>query len=460
MPVLFNKYYPVRDIIFFLGEGWLIFMSILLANWFFQGGGIFMIDLAINCLQALVVTSVFQLCLYFFDLYDLKKDTSMPDTFTRIMQAFGVGCILLGSLYYLLPTIIISTRIFWLGYLVICATVFIWRAVYYSVLRRKLFVQQVVIIGTGRLASDIAMEIEGRHDSVYKVVAFIGRDEPRFNPNAAPVYHKLEDLSDRLHTLEIERIIVALDDRRGVTPLATLLQCKIHGIAIEHGVSFYERATGKILVERVDPSWLIFSEGFGLSRWRYLVKRIGDVVFSVVLLTFSLPVMVMTALIIKLESRGSIFYIQERVGWHGIPFKVIKFRSMCEDAEQNGAVWAAKNDSRVTRCGAFIRKVRIDELPQLWNVIKGEMSLVGPRPERAMFVEELIKSIPFYGMRHDVKPGLTGWAQICYPYGASSEDALRKLEYDLYYVKNMSIALDLLVIFHTIKTVLFQKGSR
>ena len=460
MPVLFNKYYPVRDIIFFIGEGWLIFFSILLANWFFQGSGIFMIDLTANCLQALVVTTVFQLCLYFFDLYDLKIDTSLPDTATRITQAFGLGCIMLGALYYLLPSITISTKVFWLGYLVICATVFFWRAVYYFVLRKRLFVQQVVVVGTGDLASDIAREIEGRHDSVYKLVAFIGPEEPKFNPKCAPVYPRLESLRASLEAATIERIVVALDDRRGSTPLATLLQYKMRGIVIEQGVSFYERVTGKILVQRVDPSWLIFSEGFSISRWKGVVKRLGDIVFALILFVLSLPIMLLTALLIKLESPGPLFYIQERVGRQGNNFSLIKFRSMCLDAERDGAIWARENDSRVTRCGAFIRKVRIDELPQLWNVLKGEMSLVGPRPERPVFVEELIKNIPFYRMRHDVKPGLTGWAQICYPYGASKEDALHKLEYDLYYVKNISIALDLLVIFHTIKTVLFWKGSR
>lgn len=460
MPVLFNKYYPVRDVIFFIGEGWLIFLSILLANWLFQGSGIFMIDLTVNCLQAMAVTAVFQLCLYFFDLYDLKIDTSMPDTATRITQAFGLGCILLGTLYYLLPSITISTKVFWLGYLVICATVFIWRAIYYFILRKRLFVQQVVVIGTGELASDIAREIEGRHDSGYKLAAFIGTSAPQFNPKGAPVYPRLENLDTVAERATIERIVVALDDRRGATPLTPLLKYKMRGIVVEQAVSFYERATGKILVQRVDPSWLIFSEGFSVSRWKHLVKRLGDIALSLILFVIALPIGLLTALVIKLESPGPLFYIQERVGRQGNSFNLIKFRSMCQDAERDGAIWARENDSRVTRCGAFIRKVRIDELPQLWNVLKGEMSLVGPRPERPVFVEELIKTLPFYGMRHDVKPGLTGWAQVCYPYGASKEDALHKLEYDLYYVKNLSIALDLLVIFHTIRTVLFQKGSR
>jgi exopolysaccharide biosynthesis polyprenyl glycosylphosphotransferase len=190
------------------------------------------------------------------------------------------------------------------------------------------------------------------------------------------------------------------------------------------------------------------------------VQRFFDLIVSSLLLVITSPVMLLTAIAVRLESPGPALYRQERVGLYGASFQVVKFRSMCQDAEKDGAVWAAENDSRITRCGAFIRKVRIDELPQLWNVLKGEMSLVGPRPERPMFVEELVKLIPFYGMRHDVKPGVTGWAQVNYPYGSSVEDALHKLEYDLYYVKHMSLALDAVVIFRTVKTVLLQSGAR
>jgi sugar transferase (PEP-CTERM system associated) len=232
------------------------------------------------------------------------------------------------------------------------------------------------------------------------------------------------------------------------------------GISIEQGVSFYERITGKILVEKVMPSWIIFSEGFRFSRWTYQFKRMMDLVFASALFILTLPVLLITALFIKLESPGPVFYIQERVGERNNPFRLIKFRSMRQDAEKNGAVWATENDPRVTRIGEVIRRLRIDELPQLLNVLRGEMSLVGPRPERQVFIDELVKKIPYYAIRHELKPGVTGWAQVCYPYGASELDALKKLEYDLYYLKNLSLALDLLIIFKTIKTVLARKGSR
>lgn len=460
MPIIFNRYYSARNLSFFVGEGCLMFLSIMLVNWLFKGSVIFSIDLFDCGRQALVVTVVFQLCLYFFNLYDLNSDISMPETVTRITQAFGFGCIVLAILYYLIPDLLISSRVFWTGYLVICLFIFLWRSFYYFVLRKRLFVQAVIVVGTGKLACDIAKEVEGRRDSVYKILAFVGDDDPEYNPNKAPVYLQLEDMGPGVSLQNIERIIVAPDDRRGSTPVQTLLQCKLRGIIVEHGVSFYERITGRILVERLAPSWIIFSEGFGLSRLKQSIKRGADICLAGILLVLTLPLLLLSAIIIKLESSGPILYRQERVGHYGSSFHLIKLRSMCQDAEKDGAVWASINDERVTRFGAFIRKLRIDELPQLWNVLKGEMSFVGPRPERPIFVEQLVKVIPYYGIRHVIKPGLTGWAQICYPYGASQEDALKKLEYDLYYLKNFSIALDFVIVFKTIKTVLGQRGAR
>ena len=224
-------------------------------------------------------------------------------------------------------------------------------------------------------------------------------------------------------------------------------------------MDFYERLTGKILVDKIDPSWIIYSEGFSISRVQAFIKRFFDVIIAVTLLTLTFPIMIITSFIIKIETPGPILYRQTRVGKKQQLFKVTKFRSMVEDAEENGAVWAEPNDSRATRFGSFIRRTRIDELPQLVNVLRGEMSLVGPRPERPEFVKQLDEKIPYYKIRQDIRPGITGWAQINYPYGASEEDALRKLEYDLYYMKNISILLDIFIIFRTIKTVLFAKGG-
>ncbi len=460
MPRLFNRYYSPRNLSFFFGEGLLIFLSVMLVNWFFKGTNIFIIDFSDCVRQALVVTLIFQLCLYFFDLYDLSREISPSDTVTRIFQAFGFGCIGLAVVYYLLPDLLITTQVFWACFILICLAVMSLRAIYFYVLRKRLFVQVIIIIGTGKLATDIAIEVEGKSDSGYKILGFIGKEEPGFNPNKAPIFGVLEDLSDSLISEKVDRIVVAPDDRRGTIPVQTLIQCKMRGIVMDQGVAFYEQITGKILVERLDPSWIFFSEGFGFSRWKRSLKRMLDLSLSLPMLIASIPILLVSALIIKLESSGPVFYQQERIGEHSSTFKLIKLRSMCQDAEKNGAVWASVNDDRVTRFGAFMRKTRIDELPQLWNVLKGEMSLVGPRPERPIFVDKLIKIIPYYDIRHATKPGVTGWAQVCYPYGASTEDALRKLEYDLYYLKNSTVPLDLFIIFKTVKTVLFGKGGR
>ncbi len=460
MPYLFNKYYPARTIVFVAGEAILIFSSLLFVNWIYRGMVIVPQEVPMLAQQALLVTLVFQLSMYFFDVYELRKDRSIVDTGVRITQAFGVGCIALAAFYYLVPAAVISTTVFWSGYFIIYILILIWRACYNYILKNRLFIQSLVIVGTGRFSSDIAREVEGRHDSPYRTIAFIGDKPPDYNPNRVQVYKDWLDLKWLMDHHHVDRIVVAIDDPRGVMPIYLLLEYKLKAVIVEQGVTFYEQLTGKILVEKVRPSWIIFSEGFTVGKIQSFMKRNFDIIVSLLLLLPALPIMAITALIIKLESPGPILYTQERVGLGRKRFKIMKFRSMVEDAEKDGAVWATANDNRVTGFGKFIRKTRIDELPQLINVLKGEMSMVGPRPERPVFVEQLKQIIPFYDIRHDVRPGVTGWAQVCYPYGASEEDALRKLEYDLYYMKHISLALDTLVILKTIKTVLFAIGGR
>ena len=260
---------------------------------------------------------------------------------------------------------------------------------------------------------------------------------------------------------KVDRIIVALEERRGRLPIEELLKCRMEGISVDEGIAFYEHLTGKLLVERTYPSFLIFSNGFTKSTSHRLVKAAMDYLLSSIGLIISLPIMALIVLAIKVDSSGPVFYRQKRVGKDGNIFKLLKFRSMRENAEkETGPVWAEENDERINRVGKVIRKLRLDELPQLINVIRGEMSFVGPRPERPHFVEHLKVQIPFYEKRLAVKPGITGWAQIEYPYGATENDALEKLKYDLYYIKNMSIFFDLSIIFQTIRIVLFGRGAR
>lgn len=297
--------------------------------------------------------------------------------------------------------------------------------------------------------------------TVLKLWGLLMRTERRLDEPSNPMI--IGDYSQIFHICqkgEVDRIIVALDERRGKFPLEQLLFCRLKGIPVDDGIAFTEQLAGKLSVENLHPSFLIFSDGFKRSAIFKKVKRVFDILASILTLIILSPIGILVALAIKMDSPGSIFYSQERVGEDGKIFKLLKFRSMFVSAEENGPVWAKIGDERITRVGRIIRKLRLDEIPQVFNVLKGEMSFVGPRPERPFFVEILKEEIPFYSQRHVIKPGITGWAQIRYSYGASKEDALQKLKYDLYYIKHMSLILDLIIIFETIKIVFLGKGAR
>ena len=326
----------------------------------------------------------------------------------------------------------------------------------------RILSRRILVFGTGSRALAVAHAL-GNSDPSAEIVGFF----PSPNEEGAAVPHdrilpRDKSLTETAHELDVHEIVVALTERRGGSmPLRELLDCKLNGIRVLDLASYFEQTLGQIRLESLYAGWLIFGDGFQQGMLRRLVKRLSDIVFSIILLLLGAPIMVITAIVIALESRGPILYVQERVGRNGIPFKVVKFRSMRTDAEKDGKpIWATKTDDRTTRVGRVIRKLRIDELPQLFCVLKGDMSLVGPRPERQFFVDQLTKEIPFYAVRHSVKPGLTGWAQVRYHYGATIEDSAEKLQYDLYYVKNHSLLLDLIILFETISVVLTGKGAQ
>ena len=321
---------------------------------------------------------------------------------------------------------------------------------------------RVLVLGSGTSAELVGRTIAHARRPM-KIVGYIpGPNEPRGAIDASQLLCEPVPLRERAVSLGVKEVIVALSERRGGgMPMSELLDCRSAGVRISDLSTYFERSLGQIRIDQLHPGWLIFGKGFNHSASRDVAKRIVDVVGSCVLLAVAAPVMVATAICIALESRGPIFYRQERVGQEGKTFSVLKFRSMRVDAEKNGAPqWAAAKDDRVTRVGSTIRRFRVDEFPQLLNVLKGEMSLVGPRPERPFFVDQLTQDIPFYALRHTVKPGVTGWAQVRYQYGASIEDSLEKLQYDLYYVKNHSLFIDLVVLLETVGVVLSGKGAR
>jgi sugar transferase (PEP-CTERM system associated) len=414
-------------------------------------------------LKILLLIGVVQTAFYLFDLYDLNLIRQVTVLILRISQALGVAAIVLALIFYALPQMMLGRGVFLVSLLLMLAAMMGWRLVAIWLLGHPRLTERVLILGTERGAIDLAREVLARRGDGYEIVGFVGEDpkligQSLINPCVVGAVTELEEVTKRYR---VDRIVVALPDGPGRLPLDPLLNLRIRDkIAVEESASFYERLTGKIGTERLEPSRLIFAD---IARWSFLYhrgRRLMDLALALIGLLCSLPVMVLTAIAIRLDSPGPIFYTQERVGLHNRRFKITKFRSMRTDAEPDGPVWAAATDSRVTRVGRLIRKMRIDELPQFVSVLRGEMSLIGPRPERPEFVAQLEKLIPYYSQRHLVKPGLTGWAQICYPYGASFEDAREKHLYDLYYIKNQSFILDAIILLETVRIVLFGRLAR
>jgi len=462
---LFHQYFSLTSFAFVLGEGLLIYWAVFWAAYF-----IFSMDLELLSIQPMVwlkillITIITQLSLYFNDLYEKKSIDNYIDLFTRLIQSIGITSIVLAIIYFLFPSTMIGRWIFFISIIFLLLLLVSWRLLYSLVMRRKFFAEKTIILGFGELARDILHEADSRRDLSYdidSVIAPEGNNDTQDQFKGISVHYGFDNICDLVEAENAKNVIVALDEKRGLLPYEELLKCKVRGINIIDGEGFYERITGKLLVERINPSWLIFSDGFVKSKTTRLVKRVVGFTGAFLGLIILLPFIALVALAIKLETRGPIFFIQERVGENREIFNLLKFRSMKADAEESsGPVWASDDDPRITRVGKIIRKLRIDELPQMWNVLKGEMSFVGPRPEREYFIQELEKKVPFYRERFTVKPGITGYAQVLYPYGASEKDALEKLKYDLYYIKNMSLILDLMVIFKTIKIVLLGRGAR
>ncbi len=454
---LFNRYVSTRSLTVFTGEMFLIFGSVTLAATMQNTS-----DLTGSFWKIVLVTAVCQLCLYYNDFYDLTLVHSSRELIVRLLQAVGAASIVLAAIYFTVPALMIGDGIFVSALVVFLVGILGWRLLFNRLAGSLRLQERILVVGTGDSARKVARQILDQHDFAYQVVGFIDDDAARIgerivNPGIIGTHADIPALVARYR---IDRIVVGLSDRRGKLPIAELLQAKMAGIRVEDATTTYERVTGKILIDDLRPSWLIFSDGFRVSRGTRLMKRAIDLTLAAAMGVLCFPFMALAALAVYLESGRPVLYCQERVGENGRTFTLCKFRSMRVDAEQAGRpVWAKDDDDRVTRVGRFIRKTRLDELPQLWNVIRGDMSFVGPRPERPYFVAELAREIPFYQQRHAVKPGITGWAQVKYRYGSSIEDAMEKLRYDLYYIKHLSVFFDLTIVFDTVKVVLFRKGA-
>lgn len=411
--------------------------------------------------KAFVFSLIVVLSMSGMGLYERRTRDGFEGMLLRTIASFALSIVPLSVIFYLAPTLYLGRGALVIAYSIALIGVVVTRAIFFRLGDRTSLKRRVLILGTGRNAALITKYRRSTDMSGLYIYGFarMGDEDDIVDPKR--IISIQNTLQDFVAENDIDEIVVAVDDRRRALPIHELLDCKMNGVDVVDLLTFFERELGKIKLTILNPSWMYLSDGFQGGMPRIYLKRLFDIVLALLLFPILLPFMILVAFAILLESgfKGPIFYRQTRVGQSGKHFHIIKFRSMKEDAEKDGVKWATKNDSRITPVGAVIRKVRLDELPQLFNVLRGEMSFVGPRPERPEFVSLLAEKIPYYEERHRVKPGLTGWAQVSYQYGASEEDAFEKLQYDLYYVKNYSILLDLMILVQTVEVVLMGKGA-
>lgn len=413
-------------------------------------------------LKAALATVFCLTAFYLFDLYDFIVMHDRRELVLRLVQALGLAWIALALSFYAFPRLMLGRGISLIALPLALALMVGWRVTIHWFLGHPGFGERILIVGSGNLAVELAREVLNRPDAGYRIVGFVGTDsellgKSLINPRVIGITSDLDKIVD---TENIDRIVVAMGERRGHLPTDELLHLSLAGkVAIEEGASFYERITGRVSLAMIRPSWLIFSGPGRQAKAAALTRNVVHRIVALIGGLVSLPIALITVGLIKLDSSGPALYKQERVGKGGRTFVLMKFRSMRTDAEASGPVWASKGDDRTTRVGKIIRKIRVDEIPQFWNILRGDMNFVGPRPERPHFVSQLAQEIPYYEQRHLIAPGLTGWAQIKYPYGASIEDARQKLQYDLFYIKNQGLVLDAIILFETVKIILFGRGA-
>ena len=468
---LLHAYVPKRTLLLGISEACLITLALMASALARLGAGEarLMLTYQNGSLKILFVSVAFLTCMYYFDLYDSAIVSNRREALVRLIQVLGVAYIALGLLYYLYPPVRLGRGIFHLGFLFVGLLLLLWRRLFSVINSTQRLAERVVILGEGSLADSLLREIEMRPELGIRVAGRaalreIGNHAGNREIGELPLTFSqtsCEDLAVGRTIRGIDRIVVAMEERRGKLPVDFLLALKNRGVQVQDGNDVYESITGKVPIESIRLSWLLFSPGSHASRLFLISARLASLVISIVGLLLSLPLLPFIILAIKLGSPGPVLYWQNRVGRDEKVFRCYKFRTMRSDAEADtGPTWAEDDDPRVTPVGRFLRKTRIDEIPQLLNVLKGDMSLVGPRPERPEFVAALNEKIPYYHLRHSVRPGITGWAQILYKYGSSIEDAKEKLRYDLYYIKNSSVGLDLLIVLNTLKIVLVGRGAR
>ncbi len=455
---LFNVYYPTRVLVLVAGEGMVVCASFLLAALIrFGQDSVLVLNYEYGFYKILGITLLALVCLHYFDLYDLQRVPSRGETWFRLLVVLAVLSFLLAGLGYLFPRFMLGNNTFVVGLLILTFALFAWRSAYGWLIRQPFLRERVYVLGAGDRAKLLVESLRTQPELGMEVVGWAGAigngsmTREVFGTNVV----------DQVRKRDVDRVIVALGDRRGTMPVRELLELRLSGIKIEDATAITEKISGRIDVDALDPSSLIFSEGFRLKSAFMLVRRLVSMLFSLTCLLLVLPLLPVVALVIRLTSRGPVLYRQKRVGKNGSAFTCYKFRTMRVDAEADaGPTWADDDDPRVTPIGRWLRRVRLDEIPQLWNVLRGDMGFVGPRPERPEFVDRLSREIPYYHLRHVIRPGITGWAQVRYQYGASLEESKEKLKYDLYYIKHLSVSLDLMIVLESAKIVLLGRGAR
>ncbi len=460
---IFSRYIPIKSILLLITENlWitatLAFLVELRSRYLLQQEDLNLAEIA---WKVALITLLCQISLFYNEVYDLSVVHTRRELVIRALQSFGAGAIVLGLLYSAFPALMIGNGVV-VAFVVLAVLVLLgWRAVISAASRFYEVPRRILLVGTGDLAVDLLRGLEERPDLNMQVIGVLGDSPeaarpPLVNAKMIGTTADLEEIAERQN---VDRVVVALPDRRDKLPVRALLNLKLRGVIIDDAHSLYEKLTGKIRTTALPMSWLVFSDGFHAVARKVRRKQVLDFFLALTVGVLALPIAVVVAILIKLDSCGPVLFSQERVGFRGRVFRLFKFRTMRLDAEAEGVPqWATEDDPRVTRVGRFLRQARLDEIPQIWNVLLADMSFVGPRPERPYFVEMLREKLPYYDERHSVRPGITGWAQIHYHYGATVEDALEKLQYDLFYIKNLSLFLDLAVVFQTGKIVLFGRG--
>jgi len=454
---LFHVYYPIRTLILLLGEALIVWTSFLVAAVVvLREDSYLVLNYEGGYIKLFVFTAVVLLCSHWFDLYDTARLNTRGELYFRLLMVPGLLAFVTAGISYVRPDFLLGGGSTALGLFIVAFALFGWRLGYGWLVQLPMLAERVYVLGADERAQRLVQGLRQNPEIGVEIASWTGQLDGEVTRQSVAA-HLMEVVSKQ----RVHRVIVAMKDRRGNMPVDELLQLRLQGVKIEEATSWLEKISGKIEVENLNPSWLVFNEGFRRSTTFVVIRRLLSVTFSLLGLMLTLPLLPLIMLAIRLDSEGPVFYTQTRMGKGGRLFKVVKFRTMRHDAEAvNGAQWAEINDPRVTRVGKFLRTSRLDEIPQLWCVLKGDMAFVGPRPERPEFIELLSKEINYYGVRHMVRPGVTGWAQIKYQYGSTVEDAREKLQYDLFYIKNASIGLDLLIMFQTIKTVLLRRGAQ